>query len=152
MTLIYRVKTATREEFQAHLKECDRNFKPPLSSRVDLLNYSRKIFDESVSFEAWDDNLLVGMINAYFNDTGNRIGYITNVSILKQYMGKGIASRLLEMCSKHARRHNFIKLRLEVSRHNVPAKKLYALSGFKTIIESGDSLLMEHEMPGTRTD
>ena len=146
-TLVYRVMSASREQIRAHLEICNGNFLPPLSSRVDLFDYSSKLFDKSVSFEAWDGSVLVGMLNAYFNDTDNRSGFITNVSILKQYLGQGIASKLLQMGLKHACDHDFSVLRLEVSRDNNPAKRLYLMAGFKTVEESGDILLMEYAVP-----
>ena len=148
MTLQYRVKTASKEEIYSHLMECDRNFVPPLSSRVDLLDYSIKIFEKSVSFEAWDEQVLVGMINAYLDNVSNRTGYITNVSILPVYMGQGIALTLLEMCLRYAEKHTFSRIRLEVSWENGPAIELYSKVGFKIINESGDNLLMEYEIPG----
>ena len=151
MTLKYKVKTASKEQIYSHLKECDGNFTPPLSSRGDLLDYSRKIFEKSVSFEAWQDKVLVGMINAYLNDPSSQTGFITNVSILKEYMGKGIASTLLEMCMEHARNLSYTGLKLEVSRENSAAIKLYSRAGFKVIEESGENLLMEHDILGQST-
>ena len=148
MTLKFNVNTASIEQIFSHLTECDNNFIPPLSSRVDLQTYSRKIFEKSVSFEAWLDSVLVGMINAYLDDASELTGFITNVSILKEYMGKGIASTLLEICLKHARCLGFRRIRLEVSRESTAAIKLYSLAGFRVIKESGENMLMEHEFLG----
>lgn len=146
MTLTFNVNTASKEEMFSHLKECDRYFLPTLSSRVDLLDYSSKLFEKSVSFEAWDENILIGMINAYLNDTSNRACFITNVSILQDYMGKGIASVLLEMCLENARKLSFNSVKLEVSRGNSPALKLYSRAGFKVLKESGDNLVLVCEI------
>ena len=142
MTLRYTVKTAFKGHIYSHLKECDENFMPPLSSRVDLLDYSAKLFEKSVSFEAWQGNVLVGLLNAYLNDVSNQTGFITNTSILKEYMGQGIASTLLQMCLEYARNLNYSKLKLEVSRANSTAIKLYSHAGFKVMEENGESLLM----------
>ena len=146
MTLNYKVKTASEEQIYLHLKECDGNFTPPLSSRVDLLDYSRKIFQQSISFEAWQDNDLVGMLNAYLNNASNRTGFITNVSILEEYMRKGVASSLLYMCLEHARNLGFSRIKLEVSRENSVAIKLYSRAGFKVMEESREYMLMEYEI------
>lgn len=151
MTLKYKIKTASREQIYSHLKECDGNFAPPLSSRVDLLDYSRKIFEKSISFEAWQDNILVGMINAYLNDVSNQTAFITNVSVLKECTGESVASILLQMCLEHARNLTFSNIRLEVSRENSAAIKIYSRVGFKVIEESGENLLMEHKILGQST-
>lgn len=146
MALNYKINTASREQIYSHLKECDKNFIPPLSSRVDLLNYSSKLFEKSLSFEAWDENVLVGMINVYLNDADGQICFITNVSTLKEYMRKGIASTLLDMCLENSRKHNFSRVMLEVSQENGPGIKLYSMVGFKTLKESGDNLIMVYEV------
>ena len=148
MNLTYKVETASREEIRLHLEACDRSFAPLLSSRVDLFDYSSKIFEKAVSFEAWEDNALVGMINAYLNDTGSRTGFITNVSVLKEYMGRGVASILLNTCLEHAARLGFSKIQLEVSRNNGPAIKLYSRAGFKAVKETGEYFLMERQIGG----
>jgi ribosomal protein S18 acetylase RimI-like enzyme len=148
MTLKYKVKTASKEQMYSHLKECDGTFTPPLSLRVDLLAYSRKIFEKSISFEAWQDNVLVGMINAYLNNASDQTGFITNVSIRKEYMGKGVTSILLQMCLEHARNLSFNRIKLEVSRENSAAIRLYSRAGFTLIGESGANLLMEHKILG----
>ena len=94
----------------------------------------------------------MGMLNAYLNDMDNRTGFITNVSILGEYMGKGVASILLEMCIDHARKHNFSRIKLEVSRESSPAINLYSKVGFKVMQECGDNLLMEYEIKGKSTE
>ena len=151
MTLKFNIKTASLEQIYSHLANCDNNFAPRLSSRVDLLTYSRKLFERSVSFEAWTDSMLIGMINAYFDDATELTGFITNVSILKEHMGKGLASALLEMCLKHARYLGFRTIRLEVSLENIAAIKLYTRAGFRTTEESGANVLMELEILGQST-
>ena len=152
MTLEYKVKTASKEQIYSHLKECDGNFRPPLSSRVDLLGYSDKIFEQAVSFEAWDGNVLVGMVNIYLNDESHRTGFITNTSVLKGYMKKGVASISLQMCLEYVRHLSFSRIRLAVSRENSAAIGLYSRTGFEVIGISGENLLMEHEIAGITTE
>ena len=129
-----------------HLKACDESFVPPLSSRVDLVDYAAKLSDKAVSFEAWQDNVLVGMVNTYLNDISKQIGFITNVSILKQCAGKGVASTLLQIGLEHARNLGFSMIRLEVSRKNNAAIRLYSRAGFKEIEVREDEIEMECEL------
>jgi ribosomal-protein-alanine N-acetyltransferase len=152
MTLVYKMGAAPREEIHWHLNQCDRDFTPPLSSRVDLLSYSGKLFENAVSFEAWEDSTLVGMVCAYLNDMRTRTGFITCASVLKGYRGKGVASKLLEMCLEHARKHSFGKIKLEVSASDCPAMHLYSKAGFEVVRESRDSLLMECSIRGPATE
>lgn len=146
----YRTKTASRADMHSHLKKCDDMFMPPLSSRVDLVEYSNKLFDKSVSFEAWHRTVLIGMANAYLAGADNGAGFITNVSVLVDYRGKGVASKLLTMCLEHLRNHGVSLVRLEVSCQNHPAIKLYSSAGFRTVKRSGENLLMEYTVQLSR--
>jgi ribosomal protein S18 acetylase RimI-like enzyme len=119
----YRIKVATENEIFLHLTECSNSFAPPLAQRVNIDEYAKKIFEKSITFEAWTDHFLVGFIAAYFNVDGS--AYITNVSVLNKFVGCGIASTLLDMCIEHARKNNFREIILEVHEHNSSAIFLY---------------------------
>jgi len=142
----YKIKTAAVNEIFSHLKECNENFTPPLDDRVNIEEYAKKIFDKSVTFEAWQDQLLVGFIAAYFNDNFSGSAFITNVSIVRNFMRLGIASRLLNLCIGYASQNNFKKLKLEVNRHNNSAIRLYDRLGFVSYKTNEDTLLMKLEI------
>lgn len=139
----YTIKTAAEEEICFHLKECDDNFSPPLHERVDIEKYSKKIFEKAITFEAWADHLLIGLLAAYFNDHISHSGFITCVSVLKNFMGAGIASELLPRCIEYARQHHFIHITLEVSKDNNPAIGLYKKFNFIYDDMRDDSLFMK---------
>lgn len=126
--LSLRIKTANEKDIFEHLAECNNNFIPPLSERLDLTNYSNKIFEKSITFEAWHNDSLIGLIAAYFND--NEKGFITNVSVVQKYLGKGIATLLMNNCINYAKRNNFNVILLEVNNNNESAIKLYMKFGF----------------------
>ena len=126
----YKTKTALTEEIYSHLKECNENFIPPLEEKVNIMNYSRKIFENAITFEAWNEKILVGLIAAYLNDTENKSAFITNVSTIKSYMGKGIAKELMKMCINYSKNYNFKEINLEVSSKNADALNLYLKYGF----------------------
>jgi len=90
--IAFREGTATREDIQAHLEACDADFSPRLSVKVDIGEYSRKISARAQTFEAWFGDTLVGLVAAYMNDSLTRSGFITNVTVAKAFMGRGIAS------------------------------------------------------------
>src|SRR5438046_2814866 len=92
----FREETATREDIQAHLQACDNDFIPNLGLKVNIAEYSKKIRARAKTFEAWSDKNLIGLVAAYLNDRDTRTGFITSVSVAKQFMGRGIASKLLD--------------------------------------------------------
>ena len=126
----YLLNKATKAEIAEHLLRCDGDFIPPLTGRVEIEAYAQKIASKATRFEAWSDGMLVGLVAAYCNDQEKRIAYITSVSVLKEWTGKGIAARLMGWCIEHSKVSGMWQIGIEVSSENVPAIKLYEKSGF----------------------
>ena len=113
-----------------HLHCCDALFVPPLSSRTEIDGYARKIVANALCFEAWSEGVLVGMVATYCNDVDGGVAFITNVSVLPQWQGKGIASQLVGRSVAHARSMKFDRVELEVDADNTAAIRLYRKQGF----------------------
>ena len=143
MNIIYKTKTAKEQEIYLHLQECNDNFIPPLNGKVNLKDYAKKLFEKSVTFEAWADGSLKGLIASYFNSTENNIGYITNVSVTRDYQGKGIASALMNSCVKYAQEYKFNEIILEVHKDNKDAILLYKKHGFIQFENKEELLVMK---------
>lgn len=141
----YEIKTASAKNILLHLIECSDSFVPPLAERVNINEYAKKIFKKSVTFEAWADQVLVGLLAAYFNNFNNVV-FITNVSLLGNFVGYGIASNLLEMCIKYARENNFREILLEVHKDNSAAFSLYKKYRFAVYGTKKNELLMKRQM------
>ncbi len=105
----YKIKTATETDIRLHLEACNNNFTPLLSDRININKYSKQLFDKSITFEAWENKVLTGLIAAYFNQT-SQSAFITNVSVLKNFMGLGIASELLRKCIEYASQNNIYEI------------------------------------------
>jgi GNAT superfamily N-acetyltransferase len=111
-----------------HLGSC--TFDPPLSERVDVAAYAGKLVARARRFEAWEGELLVGLVAAYCNDEVSRQGFITSVSVLPAYSGRGIGTRLMADCIAHADSVGMTQMNLEVGRMNSRAIGVYAKLGF----------------------
>ena len=85
--ICYKIRTATFNDVLQHLAKCNENFIPALNEKVDIIAYSQKIAENSITFEAWINNELLGLIAAYFNDGKKKTAFITNVSTIKKYSG-----------------------------------------------------------------
>ncbi len=138
----YRTKTATEDDLYWHLKECSRYFEPPLDGIVEIEQYSKKLFEKSITFEAWRNQKLIGLISAYFNDPEHRSGFISNVSVLSTCTGKGIASELLSRCIQYSKGCRFEEILLEVSLQNSAAMKLYERFDFQYFMLKGNMKVM----------
>jgi ribosomal protein S18 acetylase RimI-like enzyme len=138
----FREGTATQEDIQAHLEGCDVDFSPRLSLKVDIGEYSRKISARAKTFEAWFGDTLVGLVAAYMNDSRTRSGFITNVSVAKAFMGRDIASALLDRCLNRLRQEGMEVIGLEVSMESREAIRLYEKLGFSELERKGEIVLM----------
>lgn len=124
------VNTASEAEIASHLSRCDTDFVPPLSDRVEIADYATKLASRAIRFEAWSGTTLIGLVAAYCNDQTRRIGYITSVSVLKEWSGRGISARLLNQCLEHADASGMRQVSLQVASDNASAIRLYEKSGF----------------------
>ena len=138
----YSINKTNLLEVVEHLTACDSSFVPALSAQVKLYQYSQKLVENATRFEAFSNNKLVGLIACYLNDYKNQIGFISNVSVIGSFNGKGIAKQLLGMLMQYAAENNFNTISLEVNKLNLPALSLYKKVGFVLANEKQDVLQM----------
>lgn len=128
--ILYRIKTASLQAINDHLMSSSRSFIPPLDGYVNIEEYSQKIYEYAVTFEAWHKKRLVGLAAVYFNNQDTKIGFCTNLSVLEKYQGLGIGHRLINVAIKYGINHGFTKLDLEVKIVNEDAICFYEKIGF----------------------
>jgi ribosomal protein S18 acetylase RimI-like enzyme len=128
-TLRYRRDTATTEDVHAHLTRCDADFTPPLSARLHLGDYAAKLAERADRFEAWDAGRLVGLVAAYVTP-GAPEAFISNVSVVSELRGRGVAAALVADCIDRARGSGAATLTLEVATADRAAGRFYEKLGF----------------------
>ncbi len=133
---------ASEAEIAVHLRACDDGFVPRLSERVDINGYASKISEKAHCFEAWANGELAGLVAVYCNASDRNTAFITSVSVLPDWQGRSIASRLMEDCIAHVRGLGFARLELEVGGNNESAIALYRKHRFATVGQSGSLLKM----------
>ncbi len=148
MTNLFSFKSNTANEFELtiHLELCDSSFVPPLSKRVSIIEYANKLLKFSHRLEAWESNQLIGLIAVYCNNPNKNSAYITSVSVLPSYQGKGIGSDLLNNCINHIKFLSFSNIELEVFHENFHAVQLYQSNGFKVTNFNGSKYSMILEL------
>lgn len=138
----YFTNVSDEKDVLIHLEACDNNFIPSLSSKVNIPEYSKKLVNKSVRFEAWDRLLLVGLVAIYFNEAEK--GFISNVSLVKEYQGSGIAKRLINICIGYSTEKNIESIELEVNLNNIVALNLYYKLGFVNgNIKRSDNIILK---------
>ncbi len=145
----YDEQTASPKAIETHLIACDEQFLPRLSRRVNLKDYSSKLFKQAKIFEAWYGEELAGLIAVYFPERMGNSGFISNVSVLKQFSRQDIASTLMQRCIDRAREMDLSELRLEVTLTNAPAIQLYRKFEFAECGSTATHLTMRRNLAGT---
>ena len=143
--IIYHKNTSSYKEILHHLSEVDTSFIPLLSDTVSLHEYAEKLFNKSIRFDCWNKKRLIGLIAIYRNDNEN-IGYITNVSVVEEFSGNKIATKLMIDVLNYSKEHGFSRLDLHVNEANNRAISFYKLFGFKLRSLNSSKLLMSLEI------
>lgn len=128
-------------DIETHLSRCDSTFIPPLSSRVVLSEYAKKLHDKAELFHVWEGTFLAGLVAAYHNREANTF-FITNVSVIPEMKRKGIASSLLHACIQEALKRKIDTITLEVDESNHQALAFYRANAFKIDKRTGNTLRM----------
>lgn len=116
----------------AHLRRCDADFAIPLSHRVALDDYAAKLARHAERCEAWDGNLLVGLVAMYTPSTSGGC-FISNVSVDPTYRQRRLGSLLLSYSIKAAQALGATRLELEVDKECQGAQRLYSKMGFSPL-------------------
>lgn len=146
MNIEYKIGVGSQNEIYLHLLDCDKFFIPKLSEKVNISEYSEKIFNKAINFEAWDNERLIGLVSMYINEEDTSFGYITNVSIINEYKNRGIASKLTKKCIKYSKDINLNWISLKVDTKNVSAVNLYNKFNFMEEKHKNSSSFLKLEL------
>ena len=117
-------------------RKIDNDFLPPLSSKINIVDWSKKIIDKAVNILAYvekNNNLeIIGVISFYCNDHLKFYSYIPFIGIIKEYRSKGIASILFNMCWEHLKEKDFKLVGIETW-EGIKSFSIYKKIGFKEI-------------------
>lgn len=138
----FKLDCASDLQLMENLQACDNQFIPPLSARVDISAYVLKICNHATRFEAWSGGRLVGFVAAYLGDNADRFAHITNVSVLPEFAGRGLAATLLRHCVERAQQIGLVSISLDVAAGHDVARRLYSRAGFSTLNPQASILTM----------
>lgn len=128
MEIQYSRNLSTFSDIYKHLRIASPSFLPPLEGRVDIEKYSNKLLVYSQREEAYYDGKLVGIV-AYYCKKGSQEAFISNVSVLPDFKGKGIASLLLNNMKVFLSKMGVHKVEMEVANSN-DIIEFYRKNGF----------------------
>ncbi len=133
----------TLEELIALHLECDKDFYPPLTSRVNIESYCSKLLENAVIVTCRDGGELVGIIAIYCNDIRTKSAFISSICISPKYRGKRLSNQLMGLAIEKAKDSGMLSIKLEVGINNTRAISLYEKFGFITVEINDESQLMQ---------
>ncbi len=110
--VIYEYNKSSVNDLFIHLSAVDNDYAVRLSDRTDIKEYAQKLFEKSARIEAWDSDVLVGLV-AYYNNQATNSIYVSNVSVKNEFRSYGIASNLLDILKDNVIKNNITKIVLE---------------------------------------
>lgn len=113
------------------LTKCDKQFFPALSSRVNLREYSEKLFCNSKIIYAKESIDIIGLVAFYINEKIHGYAFISLICVMDGYLGIGIGTKLMSECINVVKNENFKSIKLEVGAKNLKAISFYRAIGFK---------------------
>lgn len=116
------------EQVYQFLLETDKEFATPLSSKVNIEKYAKKLSDFSHFAYCIDENKIIGMISCYINNPP--LGYISNVCVKSEYQNKGVFNLMFSTLIYSLEQLGIKILRLEVDNNNTKAQEVYLKKGF----------------------
>ena len=115
---------------QAFLLRADKDFTPPISSRVDLSAYSEKLGNMAINLFIEIDGQDVGHAAVYVNDKVRHIAFLSYICVLSDCNGKRLGEQLLRQVIMECQKRAISSLRLEVNCGNKAAIAFYIRHGF----------------------
>ena len=131
MSLLYTYGRLSFEKVRAFLLETDDEFPTPLSARVDINSYAKKLSEFSEFSLCQDGESIVGMISCYTNRPP--LGYMTHACVKKQYQARKVFSKLFQQLRDNAKERGILRFQLEVDADNSHARRIYEHYGFREV-------------------
>lgn len=138
---IYEPGQASSDAFGAFLRETDDLIIPPLSLRVNLDEYSKKVINNAILFVAKTDKEWIGVEAVYFNAYPD-FSFSTYLCVKKEYQNNStVGINLMLMQKKYLKEHKTKGLRFAIRKSNS------ALLNYH--LKTGGKIISEHTYPGT---
>lgn len=84
------------EMLERFLKEVDETFVTPISQKINLAEYAKKLFERATICAKCEDGKILSMVAGYTDDVVAGKAYIALVATLPEAQGKGYATALLD--------------------------------------------------------
>jgi ribosomal protein S18 acetylase RimI-like enzyme len=130
-------------EIEMLLGEIDADFDPPLSSSVNLTEYSKKLYENATIFSVHEDGKLVAAMAVYCNDPNCQVAFGTMLAVTKSHRIYGLGPSLIKSTISYLKKKNFKSFKLEIYKTNPRVITLYKRLKFSVVNETNSSVFVE---------
>jgi len=110
-------------------------------NHLSIPQYAKKMCEKGTIAYEIRDNIVVGMVIGYTDNTINNLSYITQVFVLPEYRRSGIAGKLLDEYIAYCIEKHLDGIWLTTENYNDKAIKLYEGKGFKKVFYEHEYLV-----------
>ena len=122
----------TQKKLTEFLQIVDSHFPVPLSAKVDLEDYARKLIDRAdLIAEMSDTGEIQALAAGYVRHVENNMAYIAVVATIPEIRGQGKAKRVVQKFLDYCREHKRKGVHLYAVASNTNAVSLYERLGFE---------------------
>ncbi|PXX52520.1 acetyltransferase (GNAT) family protein [Hungatella effluvii] len=118
------------------LKEIDESFPVPLLHKQDLENLTEKFVEKAKICAEIENNEICSMVVGYTNNVVNDMAHISVVATRQEYLGRGMAVRLVREFSEIAFSEGLTAVHLYSDSRNEAAIRIYEKVGFERYVVS----------------
>ena len=126
------------EDIERFMLLLDSEFKPPLSSYMDVKAFARKVNERAEILIVEHVGTIVGLLAFYCNDFQTAMAHITYLGVHSEFRRKGIAGELLKECVGIAETKGMKTIQVRTWKGNKASSRLYEESGFQKKRECAD--------------
>lgn len=126
----FNINTLTLQELESLLNSSSNYFVPPLSTQVDIKQYSEKLYNHADIIYGIDNTNQVIAYLAYYINT--KESFITSVCVMPSAQGTSVSKLLFQFYEQNIK-DKVSTIRLEVHSDNLKAIAYYKKRGFNIV-------------------
>ena len=132
--VLKQLKVAEIEDFFVSV---DNELFEKLTDRLNVREYSKKLYEHALHFSAYKGEELVGLSPCYFNNDSGGIVYISALVVKNVYRGNGLKQKLFDSIKKHAKAQNFTEMVVSFHCENQVSVNFYESNLFEKHTQNG---------------